>query len=76
MTKVHKIVICVVDHDDLGAAEVKIVLEESRYPNDCISPRVVAIDTLEVEWSDDHPLNRRGSIAAAVAQLFSGKATS
>ncbi len=70
MTKVHKIVICIVDPDDLGAAEVKTVLEGARYPNHCISPRVVAVETREVEWADDHPLNRRGSIASAFTQLF------
>jgi hypothetical protein len=64
------IVLCVVDHDDLGAAEVKTVLEEESYPNHCISPHVVAIKTREVQWSDDHPLNRHGSFAAAVAELF------
>jgi hypothetical protein len=59
-TKVHRIVVSIVDHDELGAAEVASVLESANYPNDCIGPRVVSTDTREVEWADDHPLNRRG----------------
>jgi hypothetical protein len=71
--KVHKIVLCVVDHDDLGAAEVRVVLENTRYPNHCISPRVIAIDTRDVEWSDDHPLNQQRGALSAFAQLFADK---
>jgi len=55
--KVHRIVVSVVDHDGLGAAEVASVLENARFPNDCIGPRVVSTETREVEWADDHPLN-------------------
>lgn len=70
-TKVHRIVICVVDHDGLGADEVKVVLENANYPNDCIRPRIASIETREVDWSDDHPLNRRGAVGPALAQVFS-----
>lgn len=70
MTKVHRIVICVVDHDDVGANGVREVLENARYPNHCISPNVVAIDTRTVEWSDDHLLNQKGRTKLAFAELF------
>lgn len=60
-TKVHKVTLIVVDHDDLGGAQVGSVLELASYPNNCVSPSVVRVETKEVEWSDDHPLNKRGT---------------
>lgn len=57
MTKVHKITLMVVDHDDLGADEVMTVIEHGRFPNDCISPLVIEVDSESVAWSDAHPLN-------------------
>jgi hypothetical protein len=60
VTKVHRIVVSVLDLNDLGASEVVSVLEEARCPNDYVSLRVASIDTREVEWTDDHPLNLPG----------------
>lgn len=69
-TKVHKVTLCVVDHDDLGPEEVKVVLENQKYPNWCIHPRVRGVETREVEWSDDHPLNLSTTSAKAFEDLF------
>lgn len=55
--KVHKVVLLVVDHDDMGAKEVGEVLEHNRYPNHCMAPDVLCVETREVDWNDDHPLN-------------------
>ena len=74
-TKVHRLVVCIIDHDNLGPEQVAEVLENARYPNRCINPDVVSIETAEVEWSDDHPLNMRGTSKAAFAELFAAKAT-
>lgn len=68
--KVHKVTLLVIDTDDIGAAGVKEVLENTRYPNHCIGPRIMQIQTREVEWSDDHPLNNRNTQARAIAELF------
>lgn len=73
--KVHKIVLFVVDGDDLGAPEVKSVIENQRYPNHCIAPRVMAVETQEVEWSDDHPLNNSDTKREAFARLFAKSVT-
>lgn len=70
MTKVHKVILLVVDHDNLGPDEVAGVLEHTRYPNDCMYPSVMAIETKEVEWSDEHPLNRTDTHHIAFQQLF------
>lgn len=74
MTKVHMIVLCVVDHDGLGADEVVSVLEAEEFPNHCMYPRVVAIETREVVWSDDHPLNQRSTRNVAFRKLFTDEA--
>lgn len=68
--KVHKVTLLIVDSDSVGSDEVLTVLENTRYPNDCIMPRVMVIETAEVEWSDDHPLNRTGTQQEAFEKLF------
>ena len=71
MTKVHRLIVLVVDHDDLGADEVARTIESQHYPNHCIYPRVLTSETREVEWHDGHALNRRATMASEVARLFS-----
>lgn len=73
-TEVHRVVLYVVDHDQVGAADVREMLEHTRYPNRCIAPRVVSVETQAVEWDDDHPLNTRATAAAAFAELFPARA--
>jgi hypothetical protein len=68
--KVHAITLLIVDHDDLGAGEIRTVLENQSYPNDCIRPRVMRIDTREVEWTDQHPLNSTRTQRSAFEELF------
>ena len=58
--KIHKVTLLVVDSDDIGAEDIKEVIENQKYPNYCISPSVVTIETEEVDWHDDHPLNMKG----------------
>lgn len=55
---VHKVVLTIIDFDDVGADEIKSVIEDEHYPNRCISPKVVDIETVNIgEWDDDNPLN-------------------
>src|ERR1044071_4053938 len=44
MTKVYKLIVLVVDHNNIGAEEVVSALENTKYPNDCMSPEVLEID--------------------------------
>lgn len=69
-TKVHKLTVLIVDLDDLGATRVRDVLENTKYPNYCIAPDVLETRTVEVDWSDDHPLNHGDTKDAAVLELF------
>jgi hypothetical protein len=69
--KVHKVVLTVIDFDGLGQQGVIDALETARYPNRCIAPSVMAIDTRDCgEWRDDHPLNNTDTAAAEMARLF------
>lgn len=45
-------------------------VENARYPNHCIAPSVMQIDTAEVEWSDGHPLNHGDTTAEEFDRLF------
>ena len=57
---VHRVVLMVIDFDEIGAESVKDVIENARFPNRCISPKVMALETRDIgEWTDDHPLNYR-----------------
>lgn len=69
--KVHKIELIVIDFDECGADEVKDIIQFTNYPNDCISPEVRSITTVDCgEWSDNHPLNHLDTKDAAIAELF------
>ena len=68
--KLHKIEILIVNHDDVSEEDIKYHLENTKYPNYCISPEVLSINTREIEWSDDHPLNHRDTQFEACRELF------
>jgi hypothetical protein len=60
--KFHRLEVYVLDFDGLGAEEVQSVLENQRYPNWCISPKVHKMETVDIgEWYDEHPLNRKST---------------
>ncbi len=64
----------VIDFDELGADDVVSELENARFPNDCVSPQVMSIETCDIgEWHDDHPLNGRDTSDAAFDALFAPK---
>jgi hypothetical protein len=69
-TKVHRVVLMIVDTDDIGAKHVTDVIEDARYPNHCIAPSVMSIETREVDFDDSHPLNNGRTKRDAFVQLF------
>ena len=71
--KVFKIEIMVIDFDQLGEQGVKNEIENVNYPNDCMSTEVKNIKSVDVDWSDDHPLNKCGTSARAYQDLFANK---
>lgn len=69
--QVHKVTLIVFDFDKIGAESVKKVLENTKYPNHCINPKVESIQSKDIgEWSDEHPLNKRATYKQALANLF------
>lgn len=69
--KVHKLTICIIDHDDVGEEEIRDIIENTRYPNHCISPDIKKFETRDIgEWDDDHPLNQRATCDEFFADLF------
>jgi len=56
--KAYLLTVLIVDHDEVGSNDIKTILQETRYPNRCIAPRVQSIREADIgEWDDDHPLN-------------------
>lgn len=69
--KAHVVTLTIIDMDDIGAEEIKVVIENVHYPNRCISPDVVNIETADIgEWDDDHPLNSKETAGAEWLRLF------
>lgn len=73
--KAYKIELLVLDFDQLGRDEIKSVLENGSYPNDCISPSAMHITEVDIgPWSDDSPLNSGKTRAAEYARIFPAEA--
>lgn len=63
-TKVYKMTVLVIDHEDMGEEETREAIENARY----LFANVLDVQTAEVDWHDDHPLNgseaeQRGCVA-------------
>lgn len=70
--KAFKVELLIIDQDDIGGEEIVSVLENVKYPNWCIFPRVKNIVGVDIgEWADDHPLNFKGN--AEYDRLFHSK---
>jgi hypothetical protein len=70
-TKVHLVVLGIIDLDHVGADGVRDVLESARYPNRCISPDVKFVTTVDIgSWDDDNPLNNGRTQKAEWERLF------
>lgn len=72
MTKVMKVTLLVVDHDDLGEQSVKDLIEATRFPSHCISPSVMDVEAVDIgEWHDSHPINLFTTRKREFERLFS-----
>jgi hypothetical protein len=69
--KVYKLEIMIIDFDGIGEDEMKSVLENANYPNDCISPDVMNVKCIDIgEWEDDNKLNFKDTRANEYKRLF------
>jgi len=69
--KAYKVELLIIDSDELGADEIKSVIENQKYPNWCIYPDVKKMTEADIgEWDDDHPLNKSDTCEAEYERLF------
>ena len=69
--QVHIVKALIVDHDGLGPEGIKEELDNANFPNDCMHPNVLEVQTQTVQWTDDHPLNKEGPEGQkALEELF------
>lgn len=68
--QVHRIVLMIVDHDVVGIEELSDIIENTKYPNHCMNPKVMNSDTREVRWYDQHPLNMKDEQKAGFNRIF------
>ncbi len=72
--KAYKLEILIIDLDKVGKDEIVSILENTKYPNWCISPDVKSIEEADIgEWHDDHPLNKKASCDEEYKRLFGPK---
>jgi hypothetical protein len=67
--KVYKIELMVIDFDEVGE-EIKDIIENQKYPNYCIAPSVASMESREIEWSDEHPINKGKTWKDEFKKLF------
>ncbi len=69
--KAYKLEILVIDHDECGPDDIASAIENARYPNRCISPKVKAIEEKDIgEWHDRHPLNLNSTSDEEYRRIF------
>jgi hypothetical protein len=69
--KAYEITLRIIDFDGLGPDEIRHVLENARYPNHCIAPKVHGYREADIgEWDDDHPLNKQDTAEDEWSRLF------
>ena len=72
MIKAYKIEMLVLDFEDSGEESIKDTVENMRHLN----AEVMNIKSVDIEWSDDHPLNNCGTSARAYQDLFAANKSS
>lgn len=75
--KAYVLKVLIIDHDEIGEDSIKSALENTRYPNRCVSPSVLSATEYEIgEWTDHHPLNQLDTDALAWITGFNSKVAS
>lgn len=69
--KAYKLEVLIIDFEDVGESDIKGLIENTKYPNWCISPDVKNIVSADIgEWDDNHPLNKRETCDIEYKRLF------
>jgi len=64
--RVYKLEVMVMDFEGVGDNEIKLLIENAKYLN----AQVMGLQYTNVDWHDDHPLNKCGTQARAYHDLF------
>jgi hypothetical protein len=66
-TKVYKVVLSFVDHEDMSEESIIHLLENVRY----LYPNIISLESRGIEeWDDDHPLNKKDTHIQEFERLF------
>lgn len=66
----YRVELLILDFDEVGD-QIKDLIEDQKYPNYCISPKVMEMEKVDIgPWSDDHPLNSRKLCNEEFKRLF------
>ena len=69
--KAHIVVLGIIDFDNLGADGIKDEILNARFANDCMSPNVLEIQSVDIgEWREDMPINQSKTAASEWKKLF------
>lgn len=69
--KVFKVELMILDFDKVGEDEIVTLIEQVRYPNHCLHPKVMSIENKEIgRWNDDNPLNCYDTMQLEFNKLF------
>jgi hypothetical protein len=64
--KVYKIELLVIDHENMGEDLIREELELCPY----VYPSIMHLDSQDVDWTDEHPLNSHHDCSAEYEKLF------
>lgn len=68
--KAHKVTLLILDFDDVGK-DIPEIIEDQKYPNRCLSPIVMGMESVEIgEWDDANPLNSSETMKKKFDELF------
>ncbi len=68
--KAYKVELLIIDFDEVGN-DIPDIIENQKYPNYCISPRVINMQSADIgEWSDDHLLNKASTTNEQILNYF------
>ena len=69
--KAYKVEVLIIDHDEMGEADIINTIENARYPNHCMSPSVISSKVSDIGgWHDGHPLNQTKTWRESLKNYF------
>lgn len=72
--EVYKLEVLIINYEEVGEEELKIIIEDGRYPNDCINPCITKIQSYDIgEWEDNHILNNVSLSSKEAKEYLEGK---